>query len=66
MVVYDLQDAFFSACRQQGLNPANTNHFLLECHRRGLDPQATTMADLDRDASPLWSDLRRPKQAIAG
>ncbi|MFC7332378.1 hypothetical protein [Rhodocista pekingensis] len=55
--------AFVTACDQLGLDPANANHFILECARQGLDPRSTSMSDLDRNASELWASVRRLKRA---
>lgn len=59
----DVQTAFTVACTEIGLDPANTNHFVLECRRQGVDPGQTSMSDLDRNASDLWATVRRLKRA---
>lgn len=64
MTTIDLQTAFTSACSELGLDPANTNLFLLECRRQGRDPGTTSMAELDRNASELWAAMRKPKVAV--
>ncbi len=64
MTTIDLQSAFTIACSELGLDPANTNLFTLECHRQGRDPKTTSMAELDRNASDLWTAMRKPKVAV--
>lgn len=64
MTTIDLQTAFRTACAELGLDPANTNLFTLECRRQGREPSTTSMADLDRNASALWAEMRKPKIAV--
>ena len=63
MQMIDIPTAFTAACEQLGLDPANTNHFVLECRRQGRDPREATMFELDRNASDLWAAVRKLARA---
>jgi len=57
----DFQDSFDAACREHGLDPANTNMFTLECHRQGMDPKKARAFDLDKKPSDMWANFRNLK-----
>lgn len=59
----EFEKSFDTACREQGLDPANTNMFTLECVRQGLDPKKTRAFDLDKNPTPLWASFRKLKTA---
>ena len=59
MQTIDIATAYTVACQELGLDPANTNHFILECKRQGRDPKDATMHELDRNGSELWRAVRK-------
>ncbi|MQP65154.1 hypothetical protein GE253_07305 [Niveispirillum sp. SYP-B3756] len=59
----EFEKSFDTACREHGLDPANTNMFTLECVRQGLDPNKARAFDLDKNPTPLWASFRKLKTA---